>query len=194
MTKQYTDEQLRELIRKHTENSPHDRDAVFYAVCLELLGYTPLGQFVPDMTEFNEFERRYQTLEPFLAGEQGWRLKIGQFQFNNGGGQAAVALYGKKPDSAFEQQPFLSMQVCFSLHTDKPACNRESQELMLLPGESGCFILTGFTSIQSVHASREYEWPQPSEYRGKVARMIANMVACAELPALNAPLPTVLCP
>lgn len=55
MQKQYTDEQIRESVHKHGGPSVD----VFYAVCLDILGYTPLGQLVPDMSEFNEFTRRY---------------------------------------------------------------------------------------------------------------------------------------
>jgi hypothetical protein len=33
---------------------------VFYAVCQDILGYTPLGQLLPNgMQEFDEFRRRY---------------------------------------------------------------------------------------------------------------------------------------
>lgn len=55
MRKEYTDEQIREAARKHS-GTPTD---VFYAVCLDILGYTPVGQFVLDMSEFDEFTRRY---------------------------------------------------------------------------------------------------------------------------------------
>jgi len=57
MRKQYTDEQIRESIRKHGIGQSND---VFYAVCHQILGYTPIGQFVPDMSEFDEFTRRYK--------------------------------------------------------------------------------------------------------------------------------------
>ncbi|MDR6397927.1 hypothetical protein ACTOWA_00500 [Herbaspirillum seropedicae] len=55
MRKQYTDEQIREAARKYS-GQPAD---IFYAVCFEILGYTPLGQLVLDMSEFDEFTRRY---------------------------------------------------------------------------------------------------------------------------------------
>ncbi len=57
----FTDEQMRE---SHARNLPQGLDAasLFYTVCLDVLGYTPLGQIVPDMTEFDAFEERYRQL------------------------------------------------------------------------------------------------------------------------------------
>ncbi len=57
MGKQYTDEEIRESFREHSIRHSNN---VFYAVCSDILGYTPLGQFVPDMGEFDEFSRRYK--------------------------------------------------------------------------------------------------------------------------------------
>lgn len=59
--KQYTDQQLRDAAALHQSMST-DPTMVFYAVCKDILGYTPLGQLLPDgMDEFDEFTRRYRS-------------------------------------------------------------------------------------------------------------------------------------
>ncbi len=59
----FTDQQI---LNSHAKNSPQHTDptSLFYAVCLDVLGYTPLGQCVLDMTEYNVFEARYNQLIP----------------------------------------------------------------------------------------------------------------------------------
>jgi len=61
MTVRFTDDQMRESHAKHAQNSV-DPDSLFYAVCLDVLGYTPLGHFIRDMSEFDAFEERYKQL------------------------------------------------------------------------------------------------------------------------------------
>lgn len=57
----FTDEQMRASYAQQQAQSL-DPDSLFYAVCLEVLGYTPLGQFIFDMSEFDAFEERYRQL------------------------------------------------------------------------------------------------------------------------------------
>jgi len=58
--KQYTDQQMRDAAAVHQASTSNPVD-VFYAVCLDILGYTPLGQLMPGGTEeFDEFHRRYR--------------------------------------------------------------------------------------------------------------------------------------
>lgn len=57
----FTDQQILDAYAKHSPQNT-DPTALFYAVCLEVLGYTPLGQFVLDMTEYDAFEARYEQL------------------------------------------------------------------------------------------------------------------------------------
>lgn len=83
MRKQYTDEQIRESIRKHGSGQPTD---VFYAVCNEILGYTPLGHFVSDMSEFDEFTRRYKQV---VAGQ----ASSGSTDSTDNGQQKEVDMY-----------------------------------------------------------------------------------------------------
>jgi len=85
MRKQYTDEQIRQAIRKHRDGQPTD---VFYTVCQEILGYTPLGGFIPDMSEFHEFERRYRQV---IAGHDG----NGPAGTIANGGQKEVDMYSQ---------------------------------------------------------------------------------------------------
>lgn len=55
----YTDAELREAAARHQAPSI-DPASVFYAVCNDILGYTPLGHLMPNGTaDFDEFHRRY---------------------------------------------------------------------------------------------------------------------------------------
>jgi len=57
--KQYTDQQLRDAASAHQATST-DPTAGFYAVCQDILGYTPFGQILPNgMQDLDEFHRRY---------------------------------------------------------------------------------------------------------------------------------------
>jgi hypothetical protein len=85
MRKQYTDEQIRESIRKHGGGQSFD---VFYAVCQEILGYTPFGGFISDMSEFDEFTHRYKQV---IGGQEGSR-PAGSI---DNGGQKEVDMYSQ---------------------------------------------------------------------------------------------------
>lgn len=85
MRKQYTDEQIRQSIRKHGGGQPTD---VFYAVCQEILGYTPFGGFISDMSEFDEFSRRYKQV---IAGQD----SSGPAGSIDTGGQKEVEMYSQ---------------------------------------------------------------------------------------------------
>ncbi|GAA0432570.1 hypothetical protein ACFOY5_20985 [Massilia aurea] len=85
MRKQYTDEQIRQSINKHSNGNPND---VFYVVCQEILGYTPLGGFIFDMSEFDEFERRYKQV---VAG----KASSGPADSIDNGGQNEVDIYSQ---------------------------------------------------------------------------------------------------
>lgn len=75
----FTDEQMRASFAQHQPQNL-DADSLFYAVCLDVLGYTPLGQIVTDMTEFDAFEARYRQL--FESQPKKTYIKI---TFNHGG-------------------------------------------------------------------------------------------------------------
>jgi hypothetical protein len=57
----FTDERILESYAKHRIGD-NDPSSIFYAVCLEVLGYTPLGTIIQDSSEYNAFEERYQHL------------------------------------------------------------------------------------------------------------------------------------
>lgn len=57
----FTDQQILESHAKQSQGIA-DSVSLFYAVCLDVLGYTPLGQIVLDMTEYTAFEARYKQL------------------------------------------------------------------------------------------------------------------------------------
>lgn len=57
----FTDQQILDAHAMHSLQNT-DPTSLFYAVCLDVLGYTPLGQFVFDMTEYDAFAARYEQL------------------------------------------------------------------------------------------------------------------------------------
>lgn len=123
------------------------------------------------------------------------RLRIIQLNYGPalGGGSATVHLDGQKPTSAFDQRPYLSLTIGFTLHNNRPEFNPDNQELISLQAGPWAFIRVGFIQTQSNPVSDREEWPNPLEYRNKVARLIANMVSNAELLSLDDAVPSVIC-
>lgn len=120
------------------------------------------------------------------------KLKIIRFDYGNGGGGASARVYASPPASAFERHPYLGIEIGYVIRHERPEYDSNTQELVLLPlGANAVFLLVGFLWEQPVFADREQIWPHPSEYRNKLARMVANMVANAELASLDDTVPTV---
>jgi hypothetical protein len=90
-----------------------------------------------------------------------------------------------------DKQPYLAIEVEFTLHSAPPECNPRNQVFVQHPAGSMFFLRATFNEYQKpVHADRDLRWPDPSEYRSKLARLIANMVYTAELNSLDDNIPT----
>ena len=59
----FTDQQILDAHAKCSRLST-DPDDVFYAVCMEVLGYSPLDRILSDLAECDQFEARYNQLIP----------------------------------------------------------------------------------------------------------------------------------
>lgn len=122
------------------------------------------------------------------------RLKIIQFNYGYGGGSASACIFGERPASALVDQPYLAVHIGYTVHSTAPDYDPETQEAVAIPtGGAPLFIRVGFLWTQPVFdPAREQAWPAPAEYRNQIARMLANMVATAELQNLDARVPTIL--
>lgn len=97
--------------------------------------------------------------------------------------------------SAFEQRPYLSIRAEFTLHRDRPARDQATQELVEMPAciEARYMLVGNFEEqLLGEHQDQRASWPQPSEYRNKLARMIANMVSTSDLNALDDTVPAIV--
>lgn len=120
------------------------------------------------------------------------KLKIIQFNYGYGGGSATAHLYGDLPSSGLYKQPYLAIHIGYTVHSVRPDINQNTQELVMLPMiSSDTFLRVAFMWTEPVYAEQQV-WPDSSEYRGKLAHLIANMVANAELDSLEDSIPTVL--
>jgi hypothetical protein len=114
-------------------------------------------------------------------------LQIRQFNYGINGGSASALLLGPAPQSAFDQRPYVAIEVGFSLWAEKPPVNRERQELLVVPATrmGRSFLLIGFIGETVVPYDQAKDLLADTGYRNKLAKMIANMVATAELASLD---------
>lgn len=108
------------------------------------------------------------------------KLKVIQLNFGYDGGSASACLYGPEPASAFDRRPHLAIHMNFTLHRDPPHFDCATQDLVVLPpGIPTPYLCVGFLSDPPMFADHNLSWPQPSEYRNKLAQAIAKMVTVA---------------
>ena len=124
-------------------------------------------------------------------------MKLTIIQFNYGVGGSGIAhahLSSDPPASAFDRQPYLAIEVGFIVCQDKPGSILDSQELVALP-EYGpaTFLIATFVSVKPVNAPAGQIWPDHSEFRQKLAKMIGNMVCTAELSNHELAAPSLIC-
>jgi hypothetical protein len=120
------------------------------------------------------------------------KLKIIQLNYGDGGGSATAYIYGPRPASALDRRPYLAIEIGYTVHSNIPDCDQATQEVVPLPGNVRAYARIGFLLERPVFSSMEQRWPPPSEYRPKVARMLANMIGTAELNSLDDAIPTML--
>lgn len=124
------------------------------------------------------------------------KLKITQLNYGVGAsGSASAKIYEPVQESTKSGVPYFSIEVGFVLCRDNPDSEKRSQEVVYMPlGGEAQYILVTFLHEQLVNARPEERpnWPQPEEYRNKLARLVANMVATAELSSLADPVPEVI--
>lgn len=120
------------------------------------------------------------------------KLKIIQFNYGNSSGSGTAHLYGPQPESALKNQPYLSLNIGFTVHQNKPDFDPNKQILVPLQPNANRFVRVGIIYDQAVGEGELPAWPRQNEYLGKLARLIANMVLNAELSSLEDPTPTVL--
>ena len=121
-------------------------------------------------------------------------ILIRQFNYGRNGGSASAILLGPKAKSAFDDRPYAAIEIGFSLWNVEPSVNPELQVLHMMPDSrtGRSYLLIGFIQ-ETVVPRREAEFLlADTSYRGKIAKMIANMVATAELISLADDPPTVI--
>lgn len=123
------------------------------------------------------------------------KLTVIQFHYRTGGsGTAHAHLSSDPPASAFDSQPYLAIHVSFIVCQVKPASISDSHVLVPLPEHGpATFLLVTFVSTDPLNAPAGQAWPDPSEYRQKLAKMIGNMVSTAELSNHELAAPSLIC-
>jgi len=120
-------------------------------------------------------------------------LRVLQFNFGHGGGSSTVYLVGDAPGSHLDKAPYRSIDIMFAIRREPFDLNQDNQLVVRIPGNAFLLAQVTFNWDRPMNADDNYGWPDQSQYRPKIAHMIANMIALAELRDLSSAVPTVLC-
>lgn len=121
------------------------------------------------------------------------KLQIVQFNWNAGGGSATIHLEGPASDSTLNPRRYFAVDTGFHTRHTRDLVDHPDQETVLIPSQSDRWLVVGFIMVRSANLGAEYPKPNPSSYRRKVASLLANMAANAQLEDLDAPVPLVIC-
>jgi len=118
------------------------------------------------------------------------KISITYFSKNNQTGHARIRLHGPQPTSGLDEAPELAIEADFMIKGTAPAALYGKQVAVLMPGNTGSVLVATET-----HASSNLvgvsEWPEWNQYLPIVARLLANMAACADLQDLSESIPVV---
>ena len=112
-----------------------------------------------------------------------------QFNFGPGGGTGTVYLVGNASGSHLNKTPYLSIDIMFAVRHGPFDINQDNQLVVLIPGRTNQYAHVIFNWERPMDADKNNSWPDKSQYRPK----IAHMIALAELRDLSSTVPAVLC-
>lgn len=125
-------------------------------------------------------------------GAENMKLKLLQFNYGNGGGNAHFQLIGPKPGSGLEPQPYIAITVAYRLYSTMPACNQESEDTRILSCGPQQFAWFNFMVEEVCNGGNQNDWPSAAEYRPKVVNVMTSILCFAELAHVADPIPAVL--
>jgi len=121
------------------------------------------------------------------------KICIVQFQGNEGGGSAVVHIYGEPATSLLDQRPYLSLTIGYSFRNAPPVVTADQECILFSRGNLSLYVVIGFinTSSSDKNVGDNY-WPDPKQYRPKIAQMVVNMAFMSQLENLSDAIPSVL--
>ena len=124
------------------------------------------------------------------------KLTIDLFSLGINGGTVCARLQGPVPMSALDGASYLSIQIGYVIRPNNiwPDFNEEDHIAVRIPGQMDRYAHVTIIWARAVPSSDPTcnpNWPDKSEYKGKLALMTANLIANAELASLDDVVPTV---
>jgi hypothetical protein len=120
------------------------------------------------------------------------QIKLLQFNYGPGGGEAHFRILGENPSNSLHHQPFFAITVAYCLRSDPPERHRDTQEGLILSCGPQQYALFDFINEQLCNGGNLGDWPLAAEYRPKIISMMTGMLSFAELAHVGDSVPIVL--